>query len=117
MPRVMINGNTRSQEYITPLKADSSTASRMPQIMATAALVEPSSSAITIPTVEIRKPVDRSMPPPSMINVMPTPRITRYAFWFSMVSRFGKLKKERPATAGPSTRNSAMSTTKTCSIK
>ena len=77
VPRVMMKGNTFSQEYMTPLKAESSTASRMPQIRATARLVEFSSRAMQTPTVEIRKPVDRSMPPPSMINVMPTPRITR----------------------------------------
>ena len=43
-------GNTFSQAYIAPLKADSSTASRMPQMMATTTLEEVSIRAMATPT-------------------------------------------------------------------
>ena len=48
-----MKGNTFSQAYIAPLKADSSTANRMPQMMATTTLEEVSIRAMATPTVEI----------------------------------------------------------------
>ena len=79
--RVMMNGNTFSQAYTAPLRAESATASAMPmRMVGRKPRPEPFSIAMVMPTVATRKPVERSMPPPSMMKVMPTPMMSRFAF-------------------------------------
>ena len=110
---VMMNGNTFSHEYTTPLNADSSTASTTPLRSVIKKPVCWLIMAIAMPTVASKKPVERSMAPPSMMNVMPMPMMTRYAFWPRMFRMFAADRNCRPATIGPRMPNmtsSAMST-------